>query len=733
MSHTAYGGANYNTPEGGRAFTLVNASGGQLATGDLVELARTAGRSLVLAQPGTANPLGIAYEYVNAGEECWVVTDGIQTVTLEAGTTCRPGDQLCVSPTQPGRVRAGTDSAVIGWALGWNDVNDQTLAMIKTVPSGSPWVNVLAFGACGNGVADDTVAIQTAITAAASAGGGVVLFPSGTYPVSASLVVPSGVVLCGMGRSSVLLAVGTINMVYFDGTGVLVQDASIEFLSLIGNNTAAAPGGPGLPTVGNGVVCSGGRRVRVNDCYFSNFGDVADTGTCAVLFWNDNLDVTILNNYATGGLGALNGADFVVYSAGGDAIIVGNRAYSVNSAGIYVNATAASVGRVIVSGNISKNHNRHGIIADYAGVGRMSTAVSSNVCVDCCDTGIYVAAPTSKGFAVVGNVVDSCAGGAVVSNSAYLSGGIVLAGGVAGSGLTRKVVTGNVITNTGRTSAGAARPGYPDGPVTLSAALRIVNDDDSVVVGNMIDQSIGEGISLYNNIRKALVQSNEIVNAETYAICINVNAAVRLTMVDISRNFIDQTGCDGQGIHLIGAPAGADSYLVEHNTILGHLVANKTGIYTVHDVNGRICDNMVDNWALGVDFPNTVVSAVVGAGLAFERNTMQNCTVGMNTNLAAGVFAFGVDNRYRANGTNEVSSGVANYKNAACLVHMLGGATRTKVWFDTAPPATGTWAVGDMVYNSAPPAAPGVGYAGWVCVVAGVGPGATWRPFGALV
>jgi hypothetical protein len=45
----------------------------------------------------------------------------------------------------------------------------------------------------------------------------------------------------------------------------------------------------------------------------------------------------------------------------------------------------------------------------------------------------------------------------------------------------------------------------------------------------------------------------------------------------------------------------------------------------------------------------------------------------------------------------------------------------------TAPPATGTWARGDIRFNSAPSAA---GTAGWVCVVAGA-PG-TWKAMGNL-
>lgn len=45
----------------------------------------------------------------------------------------------------------------------------------------------------------------------------------------------------------------------------------------------------------------------------------------------------------------------------------------------------------------------------------------------------------------------------------------------------------------------------------------------------------------------------------------------------------------------------------------------------------------------------------------------------------------------------------------------------------TAAPATGTWALGDLVWNSEPAATE---YIGWVCVSAGT-PG-TWKGFGVI-
>jgi hypothetical protein len=73
------------------------------------------------------------------------------------------------------------------------------------------------YGAAGNGVADDTVAIQAAINAAQSAGGGIVYFPPGTYLISSTLTVSAdNIQIVGAGWGSQIKASGGI-------TGYMLQ------------------------------------------------------------------------------------------------------------------------------------------------------------------------------------------------------------------------------------------------------------------------------------------------------------------------------------------------------------------------------------------------------------------------------------------------------------------------------------------------------------------------------
>lgn len=67
-------------------------------------------------------------------------------------------------------------------------------------PTDASITSVKNYGAVGNGVADDAAAIQAAITAIQTAGGGQLTFPAGTYNISTTLTISaSNVMLAGAG------------------------------------------------------------------------------------------------------------------------------------------------------------------------------------------------------------------------------------------------------------------------------------------------------------------------------------------------------------------------------------------------------------------------------------------------------------------------------------------------------------------------------------------------------
>lgn len=85
-------------------------------------------------------------------------------------------------------------------ALGQTNI-DESRIKIKTAGAGAitrtqqdknrDTISVKDYGAKGDGITDDTVAIQAAITAVSVAGGGVVNFPKGTYKVTNAITIPA--------------------------------------------------------------------------------------------------------------------------------------------------------------------------------------------------------------------------------------------------------------------------------------------------------------------------------------------------------------------------------------------------------------------------------------------------------------------------------------------------------------------------------------------------------------
>ncbi len=82
----------------------------------------------------------------------------------------------------------------------WRD-GTSTPRIISQLEGEIPFTNVKwpAYGAVGNGVADDTAAVQAVFNTIGAQGGGAIFFPPGVYKMSAGLTLPAGVSLLGAG------------------------------------------------------------------------------------------------------------------------------------------------------------------------------------------------------------------------------------------------------------------------------------------------------------------------------------------------------------------------------------------------------------------------------------------------------------------------------------------------------------------------------------------------------
>ena len=200
---------------------------------------------------------------------------------LTDATTVNAADELIVQ--QGGITKRATGSEL---AKGLNTINGT--------------VNVKDFGAVGDGVADDTAAIQAAIDAAYLRGGGTIYFPTGKYIVSSSIIVPQRVTLVGESlgfvnqfitndaapKGSILFLANGSNtdVVIFrlrldNNGGILTETAlgsrnqdvrhfgGMRGMVVWGNRSANFnPAITDLNSSGAGIRIQGARYIRIEDC-----------------------------------------------------------------------------------------------------------------------------------------------------------------------------------------------------------------------------------------------------------------------------------------------------------------------------------------------------------------------------------------------------------------------------------------------------------------------------------
>lgn len=160
--------------------------------------------------------------------------------------------------------------------------------------------SVLDFGAQGDGVTDDTTAIQAAINAVNGAGGGILFFPIGTYICSSTLSMLQTVTLQGAGKAVSMLKWNTTgDGVAFVGT-VNVQtlaNTAVRDLALVCTNVSN--------TAGGGYTDLGGTFVELTNVHIKGFGygiifDQTELG---------DVDLCNIELQKTGAIWLCNGSD----------------------------------------------------------------------------------------------------------------------------------------------------------------------------------------------------------------------------------------------------------------------------------------------------------------------------------------------------------------------------------------------------------------------------------------
>ncbi len=141
---------------------------------------------------------------LSAAQTAFGISPAMQPV-VGASTTANAMTALGISPAMQPVVGAATLAAA-RTALGLDDV-------------GLVVYNIREYGAVGDGVEDDTAAIEAAITACNF---GIVYFPPGSYLITSNIAMKPGVAFWGASRLTCTLVAGVDNMqmVHYDATAL---------------------------------------------------------------------------------------------------------------------------------------------------------------------------------------------------------------------------------------------------------------------------------------------------------------------------------------------------------------------------------------------------------------------------------------------------------------------------------------------------------------------------------
>ena len=609
-----------------------------------------------------------------------------------------------------------------------SDSADDGRGKISTLSALQTLIGGVAFAPSG---ADDTVAMQAAIDA-----GGIVQLGAGTYIVS-SVDVSNDVIIQGVGNETIIKRKdGTITTQYnepdrilfnidTDGIRVVFRDLTIDENEA--NQTAYAAYGYAIGVDSTMAAIATGINLTVTDCTIKNITN------CGIAFGTGDTEtvrsyLSVINcTFLDGRVGLAAGNENVISSSGfagyyiccssfTQSHIVGNRfrfTTTLNDAEFPPVAIMASSGSNGSSGSemlIEGNY--------FYGCGRgdwynstPTIQLAGNVLgvIDIYNFGKRVRivnnqfennyAPAIRGKTNIDQVFVS---GNII-NDTFPNYGITFGPSSLTEQVGNIIITDNQVSNTG--GAGIAISGINFGHSTT----QIIN---VVIDGNRIDNvdtydSSATGISC-GHIDGLRITNNDLKNVEL----IGINIINTCNDVEIENNIVE---CGGVGIYHTAIVTGKA-------TIIGNTVTS-----------GGIANSLRGDGTNSILIDGNVIVSAVNYGFyiaTFNRIAATNNEAKAITGSANLFRALSCNISVIVSGNSAPASGIANYwypHTGAAIAHIFGNSWNPRISYGTAAPASGTYKVGDIVYNTAP--APS-GYTGWICTTAGT-PG-TWKGFGVI-
>ncbi|MEU8920286.1 glycosyl hydrolase family 28-related protein [Kitasatospora sp. NPDC048545] len=434
---------------------------------------------------------------------------------------------LVLTGSPPAQVPAG---AATGSVLTSDASGNLTLQAPGAV-SGTDYLNVKAYGAKGDGTTNDTTAIQSALTAAATKGG-TVYFPAGTYVLSSALAPANQVSLLGAGPGATVLKQTSTT-----AHGIAYNPTTLTYVS-VQNLTVQGPGsGTG---VGLYVQANSGAN-PVTSCQFNNvaitaFGShgiqlVAATG-CSLA----SVNVSSVGGHAfylSGGTGNtldacsaagststqqgfnLSSVSYATLTGckasacGGGYLITSGSANALNSCGaesIVSQASQDGTSFKVSGGSV------HALTACYSNVNKASAFWVTGSATGVSLVGVQEASPGAGATSSI--KVDSGSTATVIDSAT------VTATSFASS--TTNSVTAATVTLPGAVTAGSATVSG-----SLSAGSGSVSGNLSVT-GNLTVSGIGQRVAAYKGSNQSVTSSTTLVNDSALVVALAANATYRI-------------------------------------------------------------------------------------------------------------------------------------------------------------------------------------------------------------
>ena len=695
------------------------------------------------------------------------------------------------SPTVAGIVGRPVDAAppaandvLVYSGSQWNHVAQNTLSVLASLtsytapPSGSVTrtvtsrlgdiISVKDFGAIGDGVSNDTAALQTALTASA---GKALYFPPGTYRITAALSVPANTTLWCDPRKAVI-DVQPANpptppgsngpTTYNNGFEIAGDGVVFNGLWIKGSNEAKyrSTSLTQRDEYAAAIKSTNRQNLVVQNCMIEKFGN-------GVFFTGGN-NYKIIDNFFFGGrqMGVannianthdiwVNGSTGVSPNKGFRGIISRNHCLSNCDDHISV-ALEAGDTDVVVSENVCEpfqvdgvtpvtqfvptlplvggnpdpldpvlqdpacNKTRYSIVVSYGGGWPARINVSNNVVRNCSHNAIYAnsetQSPVAAGseVAITGNVVSNCGLGTLYPSAASLKGGIWVNtnGG--------KTITGNLVLDCG--NAGIAMLGSSDDTANAFATPVVSGNTILRTALEPVNSNAGHGILVAGStIHSVLLSSNRIYNSAGNSILADCQAATSGN-IHIVGNLVSHNNTKG-AIRVIVAAGGSDCFVTGNKITGTDNTTSNGGLNAGIWFSGRVhcTSNSITKFHRGIEsqFSGRVTDVVCA------DNLIQSTNFGI-TGQADGPWLI------TGNVFNNISGNVCHAGPFQGIMLRASGVTSaTKADIievtNTVAPTVGTWVVGDHVRNSTP----AVGQdKGWFCTVAGT-PG-TWVSEGTL-